>query len=1052
MEAPLESSAEEITQLRGCVNDLVRITTLPVLSTGGEPSRIASNLVDALVGMLHLSFAFIQLNDPEGTPILEMTRVAEPFEDSTCAREIGEALKVAVGHGRLWPRKAQVLIGDVKFSLASTRLGLQGELGVVVAGSQKLDFPEQTEALLLDVAANKAAIGLLQVRLLIAQRTPELATTKDELEKSERDSWRIIDSIPEPVATLTKAGDVDMVNRHLLEYFGTTIEEARRWKANDLVHPEDLPHLIDLFTRSIESGSPYESEHRLRRTDGVYRWFQARAFPLRDANGQIVRWCVLLTDINDRKRAEEDLRTSEHSLNLITDTIPAVVWSARPDGSADFFSKHYLDYVGLSAKQLKDWGWTAVVHPDDLNGLVAAWQRIMASEQAGEAEARLRRFDGSYRWFLFRASPMRDESGKIVKWYGANIDIEDRKRGEEALRASELSWRQIVDNIPGLVATMGATGEVKFLNRQTLEYFGKTNEELKNWSLIDVVHPDDLPRVIKARTKSIEAEQIYDVEHRCRRADGVYRWFQVRGLPVRNAEGAITDWYLLLTDIDDRKKADEALRSSERNLSLMINAIPAFMYVLRTDGSVLDANQGVLDYTGVTLEDTQKEDYRTRFFHPEDVERLREERRVALTRAVPFENEQRVLGKDGRYRWFLVRYNPLLDEQGRIDRWYVAAFDIDDRKQAEAQVEQAYLRLAEAQRLSKTGSFITDLLADDHNWSEEAFRIFEFDPAAKVTVQMVRDVIHPEDLPSFDAVIGRGMTGKDADFVFRIVTSRGAVKHIRGMARVIEQVAGRPLFVGALQDVTENKRAEEALRQTQATLERVTRVSTMGELTASLAHEVNQPIAAAITNSNTCLRWLQRDPPDLEEACQAASRSVKDATRAAEIISRVRSLFKKGSPQRQPVDVNEVIKEMIVLVRIRSERHSVAIRTDLMADPPIVMADRVQLQQVLTNLMLNGIEAMTAVDAERELKIKSGLGENSHVLISVSDTGVGLAAQQADHIFNPFFTTKPEGTGMGLTISRSIIEAHGGRLWADATPGRGATFHFSLPSQGEDAQ
>ena len=239
----------------------------------------------------------------------------------------------------------------------------------------------------------------------------------------------------------------------------------------------------------------------------------------------------------------------------------------------------------------------------------------------------MRRYDGAYRWFLFRANPLRDEAGQISRWFGTNIDIEERRRDEEALRASELSWRQIVDNIPGLVATMGAMGEVEFLNRQVLEYFGKTNEELKNWSLIGAVHPDDLPRVVEARARAIETGQIYDVEHRCRRADGVYRWFQVRGLPVRNAEGSITAWYLLLTDIDDRKKAEEALRSNERNLNLMINAIPAFIHVLRPDGSVLDVNQAVLDYMGITVEDVQREDYRARFFHPEDVARLREQRR-----------------------------------------------------------------------------------------------------------------------------------------------------------------------------------------------------------------------------------------------------------------------------------------------------------------------------------------------------------------------------------------------------------------------------------------
>ena len=294
----------------------------------------------------------------------------------------------------------------------------------------------------------------------------------------------------------------------------------------------------------------------------------------------------------------------------------------------------------------------------------------------------------------------------------------------------------------------------------------------------------------------------------------------------------------------------------------MINAIPTFIQVSRPDGTVLSVNQTVLDYHGISLQDVLKKDFRSRFYHPDDAERLREVRDEALKRPLQFEYEQRALGKDGRYRWFLVRYNPLLDEQGRIDRWYVAAFDIEDRKQAEAQVEQAYLRLAEAQRLSKTGSFITDLLADDHDWSEEAFRIFEFDPSTKVTVQMIRDIVHPEDLPTFDAVIARGMTGTDVDFVFRIVPARGAVKHIRGMARVMTQVGGHPLFIGALQDVTESKVAEEALDRARSELAHVARVTTLNALTASIAHEINQPLSGIITNASTCLRMLNGDPPE----------------------------------------------------------------------------------------------------------------------------------------------------------------------------------------------
>lgn len=247
----------------------------------------------------------------------------------------------------------------------------------------------------------------------------------------------------------------------------------------------------------------------------------------------------------------------------------------------------------------------------------------------------------------------------------------------------------------------------------------------------------------------------------------------------------------------------------------------------------------------------------------------------------------------------------------------------------------------------------------------------------------------------------------------------------------------------------EGEQAEEALRQAQAEIARVSRVTTMGELTASLAHEVNQPIAAAITDANTCLRWLAGDTPNLEEACEAAKRVVKDSKRAAEIISRVRLLFKKGAPERELVDVNEVIREMIVLLRNEVAQYSISIRTDFAADCAQVMADRVQLQQVLMNLIMNSIDAMKDVKGKRELAIQLERAENEQLLVSVSDTGVGLPPQQADQIFNAFFTTKVHGTGMGLRISRSIVESHGGRLWAAENSLHGATFCFTLPTKVE---
>jgi len=245
----------------------------------------------------------------------------------------------------------------------------------------------------------------------------------------------------------------------------------------------------------------------------------------------------------------------------------------------------------------------------------------------------------------------------------------------------------------------------------------------------------------------------------------------------------------------------------------------------------------------------------------------------------------------------------------------------------------------------------------------------------------------------------------------------------------------------------ERKHAEEARREAQAELARVSRVTTMGELTASLAHEVNQPIAAAVTNANTCLRWLAGGNPNLEEARAAAMRIAKDGTRAAEIINRIRLLFKKGTPQRELVDINEVIREMIVLLRSEAARHNILVGTELATDLPQVMGDRVQLQQVMMNLMINGIDAMKDADGTRNLAIKSQRVENERILVTVSDTGVGLPAQQADQIFKAFFTTKPHGTGMGLSISRSIVESHDGRLWAAENSPRGANFCFTLPTK-----
>ena len=503
---------------------------------------------------------------------------------------------------------------------------------------------------------------------------------------------------------------------------------------------------------------------------------------------------------NDTARRLRDLyatlQSSEDRLRLVIDTIPAHVWSARPDGSVDFINQRFLESTGLSMEDLLGWGWGSAVHPDDLARHVDEWHAALAAGKPMESEVRIRRADGDYRSLLVRNVPLRDELGNIVKWYGTAIDIEDRKRAEEALRQSEEQWRDVFENNPTMYFMVDAAGKVMAVNPFGAEQLGYNVDELLGQPVLGVFYESDR-------------------------------------------------------------------EAAQRNVALC------------------------------------------------------------------------------------------LEQLGRTKSW-------------------------EARQVCKDGKVL---------W-------------------------------------------------------------VRETAKAVPRVNG-PIILVACEDITEQKRAGEALRQAQADLAHVNRVTTMGELTASLAHELNQPIAAAVTNASTCMRWLAGDIPNLEEARAAAMRIVKDGRRAGEVISRIRLLFKKGTAERELVDVNEVIREMIVLLRSEAMRYNISVRTELAADLPQVRGDHVQLQQVVMNLMINGIDAMKDVDGTRELIVNSQRAANEHLMVSVSDTGVGLPPQHADQIFNAFFTTKPHGTGMGLRISRSIIESHGGRLWAADNSPRGASFYLTLPTKVE---
>src|SRR5215469_5870977 len=605
----------------------------------------------------------------------------------------------------------------------------------------------------------------------------------------------IVDQIPALVWSKLPDGSLDFFNQRFREYTGLSLEEGLGWGWIKVLHPDD--RRMEEWRAALAAGEPFEKEARLRGKDGKYRWFGLRAVPVKNDQGAITKWYGTSTDIHDRKQAESELRQ-------LVDLVPQCMCVDGVDGEVLYANEPLLDFFGftLQEAQASDFR-TRGFHPDDLDRVRAAREDAVSRGVPWEVETRLRRKDGQYRWFLIRFNPLRDEPGNIIRWYAAGTDIHDRKQAEAELR-------QLVDAVPQHIVVLDGEGRRLHTNQPVLEYHGYTLEEFLVVDYSHCFHPDDLNSFECKLREGIASGEPWETEVRVHRKDGQYRWFLTRTNPLRDDQGRVVRWYVSRTDIEDRKRAEHEVRQ-------IVDAVPQHIVVYSADGRRIYPNKVTLDYFDWTLADFLDDEHVTRIFHPEDVASFYEQKARGILSGASFNVEARVIRKDGQYRWFLFLFKPFRNEQGEIVRWYATGTDIEDRKQAEQAMRRSETYLAEAQRLSHTGSFAHDPVRGEITyWSEEAYRTFGFDPAkGPVTYQQARSRVHPEDLEKFEEARESGIREKRGTSVdFRVVLPDGSIKYVHCVSRPFLDASGEVVeLVGTNMDVTEQRLAHAALEK-----------------------------------------------------------------------------------------------------------------------------------------------------------------------------------------------------------------------------------------------
>ncbi|AMX97764.1 MULTISPECIES: PAS domain-containing protein [Mesorhizobium] len=892
--------------------------------------------------------------------------------------------------------------------------------------------------------------------------------TVAELRGRERELSQLVDMVPVQIRRLTPEGEPTFFNRRLLDFFGldgvADLDKpgmSRQAAAiQSLVYPEDAARLLETVRHSLATGEPYSMKYRMRRADGAYRWVDGRGEPLRDHSGAIVQWYVISIDVDDEMRAQEALRDRERELSQLVDMVPSFLWRLSASGEPVFFSKRMVEYLGLDVGGYENVGGNglkaaiaAVVHPDDAATLEAAINHSVTTGESFSLNYRLRRADGVFRWMSGRAEPMRDECGTVVQWYGLSHDIDDQVRAEEALRKANRQLEQMIDAVPVNLLSFAPSGRITYTSKRYLEKVGSPPTHINDFDALarDLAHPEDFPTMFRRASNGFASGQPFMNRFRRREKDGVYRWIEARAQPLRDTDGAIVQWYMASIDIEDEMRAQEALRERERELQQLVDALPVHIWSWTPDGKLAYVNRRSLEDLGISGANFEEfTRVAQELIHPEDAPEVLKRSANCLKTGDSFIMRYRRRWKDGSYRWIEGRCEPLRDRDGAIVHWYQVSIDIDEEMRAQVALRE---RERSLWQLVETLPVMIDCAAPNGEPIYRSRQLREFlgyelellDGKGKSRLSGTLDEgVHPDDLAAVKANYAHSLaTGEPYARRHRLRRFDGEYCWVDTRAAPMRNAEGAIVQWNVVcLDIDGEVRVQEELRLAQERLARASQAASLAELSASIAHEVNQPLAAVVANSYACQRWLTAEPPNIERAQKTVERIIRDANSAADVVSRIRALFKQSADAMAYTALDSVIAEARDLIAEEAVRRRVRLDLDVESDLPIVALDRVQIQQVLVNLIRNGIEAMDSVPGDKVLGLRvRRIGDA--IQIEISDCGPGI--EFPDRIFEPFFTTKEHGMGMGLAICRSIVESHGGRLWVEKNDPHGTAFVFTMP-------